>query len=187
MLKKILLALLALVLVLVVVIFLQPNTFKIERQSASINAFEEIYPLISDFHQWERWSPWAKIDPAMKTKDSGAASGQGAIYEWTGSDETVGSGRMEITKAIALKQVDIDLKFLSPMQADNTTTLTIHPQFDSAYVTWSMSGKADFLTKAMVLFGVMDRMVGPDFEKGLRQLKAAAEADSPGQLHAPQG
>ena len=40
-----------------------------------------------------------------------------------------------------------------------------------------MSGDNNFLSKAFCLFmGGMDQMIGPDFEKGLAQLKAAAEA-----------
>jgi hypothetical protein len=38
-----------------------------------------------------------------------------------------------------------------------------------------MTGKNGFLGKAMCMFMSMDKMVGGDFEKGLANLKAAAE------------
>ena len=41
-----------------------------------------------------------------------------------------------------------------------------------------MEGHNDFLGKAFSLFVDMDKMIGSDFEKGLSQLKAVAEADA---------
>ena len=63
----------------------KPNAFRIQR-AASIKAPpERIFPLINDFHNWASWSPWEKLDPALKRTYSGAASGPGAIYEWEGN------------------------------------------------------------------------------------------------------
>ena len=41
-----------------------------------------------------------------------------------------------------------------------------------------MSGKKNFMFKAMGLFMDSDKMVGGDFEKGLADLKSVAEAAS---------
>jgi hypothetical protein len=38
-----------------------------------------------------------------------------------------------------------------------------------------MSGPSAFITKLMGVFVSMDKMVGPDFEKGLASMKAVAE------------
>lgn len=38
-----------------------------------------------------------------------------------------------------------------------------------------MTGRNNFMFKAMGLFMDMDRMVGPDFEKGLAEMKRVAE------------
>lgn len=42
-------------------------------------------------------------------------------------------------------------------------------------MTWTLGGPKTFMTKVMSIFTSMDKMVGPDFEKGLRQLKDVAE------------
>lgn len=43
-----------------------------------------------------------------------------------------------------------------------------------------MSGKKTLMTKAMGIFTSMDKLIGPDFEKGLGNLKANAERSQTG-------
>lgn len=178
MLKKILLGLVGVLAVLGVVIAMQPSSFEVTR-TATINApASEVHALINDFHKWEGWSPWEKMDPAMKKTFEGSPVGQGAIYKWVGNSE-VGEGQMTILESQAPNLVKIKLDFLKPMTASNLTEFKVQEAGAASSVSWSMNGQADFLTKAFCLFlGGMDKMVGPDFEKGLTQLKALAEKRS---------
>jgi hypothetical protein len=65
----------------------RPDTFRVER-STRINASpEKLIALISDFHQWEKWSPWENIDPAIQRTYSGATQGPGAVYAWAGNTD----------------------------------------------------------------------------------------------------
>jgi uncharacterized protein YndB with AHSA1/START domain len=174
MLKKILLGLVVIVAAVLLFALTKPDSFSVER-SATIKAPpEKIYPLISDFHQWPQWSPWEKLDPNMKRSLSGAPQGVGAVYAWTGNDD-VGEGRMEITGATPPTQVNIKLDFIKPFASQNTTVFTLTPQGDSTRVKWVMQGPAPYITKLMTVFVSMDKMVGSDFEKGLSNMKAAAE------------
>ena len=150
------------------------DTFTIERTATIGAPAATIYALVADFHQWGQWSPWEDIDPGMQRTFSGSESGVGAIYEWSGNRKA-GSGRMEITEADEPAVVTIDLQFLKPFKAHNTTTFTLAAEGDSTAVRWTMTGPMTFMTKVMGIFKSMDAMVGPDFEKGLAQLKAAAE------------
>ncbi len=61
------------------------------------------------------------------------------------------------------------------MEAHNVTEFNLTPQGDSTLVTWTMTGPSPFLFKVIGVFFSMDRMVGPDFEKGLAKLKMVAE------------
>lgn len=152
----------------------RPDSFRVER-SASIKAPpEKIFPLINDFHQWPVWSPWEKLDPAMRRTHTGPAQGQGAAYAWAG-DGKVGEGRMEILRSTPPSQVDIQLDFIKPFEGHNSTVFTLQPQGDSTRVTWVMEGPAPYVTKLMTVFVSMDKMVGKDFEAGLANMKAAAE------------
>ena len=92
----ILLALAFIAILLIVVITGQPDEFKVVR-SATISAPpERVFPHVNDFHKWEAWSPWAKLDPNAKNSFAGAASGTGAAMSWSGNKK-IGEGRMTIT------------------------------------------------------------------------------------------
>ena len=52
----------------------RPDTFHVERAMAIAAPPERIFPLISDFRNWRSWSPYEKLDPAMKRTLSGADS-----------------------------------------------------------------------------------------------------------------
>ena len=179
MIKKLILGVLALavlaVVVFCVVVAMQPADFKIAR-SATFNAPpEKVFEQVNDFHKWEAWSPWAKIDPNMKTTYSGATSGKGAGYAWIGNDE-VGEGKMTITESRPTDMVKIDLEFIKPFAAKNVTEFNIKPNGDKSDVTWTMTGTNNFIMKAFGLVMNMDKLVGGDFEKGLAQLKPIVEA-----------
>lgn len=151
------------------------DTFTIERTTTIDAPAATVYGLLADFHQWDRWSPWEDIDPQMQRTFSGAESGEGAVYEWAGNRKA-GAGRMEITDASEAAVVTIDLRFLKPFKAHNTTTFTLNEDGGTTAVSWTMTGAKTLMTKVMGIFKSMDAMIGPDFEKGLAQLKAAAEA-----------
>jgi uncharacterized protein YndB with AHSA1/START domain len=153
----------------------RPDDFSVQRSVAIKAEPAKIYPLLVDFRQWPAWSPWEKLDPAMKRTHSGTATGPGAIYEWDGSSK-VGAGRMEIKQVTAPSKVVIQLDFLRPFEGHNVTDFVLAPNPDaSTQVTWLMRGPAPFVSKLMGIFVDMDKMIGKDFEAGLANLKAAAE------------
>ncbi|MFO0757224.1 MAG: SRPBCC family protein [Byssovorax sp.] len=166
---------LAVVLVLfILVVATRPSSFHVER-SATIKAPPAAArAAVADFHGWQAWSPWEKLDPGMKKTFTGPASGTGAVYEWVGNDK-VGEGRMTITEATADK-VTIRLEFIKPFASTNTTTFTFTPSGSETKVTWAMDGHNDFMGKAFSMFMDMDKMVGGDFERGLAALKQVAES-----------
>jgi uncharacterized protein YndB with AHSA1/START domain len=150
------------------------DTYTVER-SAHIDAPpERVYDQIADFHNWTNWSPWEGLDPDMKRTYSGADSGTGAVYAWSGNRKA-GQGQMRMTSARKPSTVQIDLAFEKPFKSRNDTAFTISPDGHGSRVTWSMSGKQTLMTKAMGIFKSMDKMIGPDFERGLAQLKSVAE------------
>lgn len=184
MLKKIVLAALAVVVIAIVgfcaVVAFQPEDFSVSR-TETINApSERVFIQVNDFHKWESWSPWAKIDPAMKTTYAGPANGAGASYSWIGNDQ-VGEGKMTITNSHPNDHIAIDLEFIKPFAAKNLTEFSFKPDGDKTTVTWSMSGKNNFVAKAFNLVMNMDKVVGGDFEKGLGQLKTLAESPAAAQ------
>ena len=179
MIKKVLLGIVVVIVVLVVVfvciVALQPSHYRIER-SATINApASAVFTQVNDFHKWEAWSPWAKLDPAMKQSYEGAPAGTGAVYTWAGNSQ-VGEGRMTITDSHPNDLIKIKLEFVKPWAATNATDFMFKPQGNQTAVTWTMDGDNNFMGKAFGLFMNMDKMVGDDFQKGLAQMKSVSEA-----------
>lgn len=163
-----------LVIVLLIYASTRPNTFEVKRSLEIAASAEKLFPLIDHFTMWPQWSPYEKLDAAMKKQYPGAAHGPGAIYEWEGNGKA-GKGKMEITSTTPPTRMEMALHFDKPMRCDNTVVFTLVPRGDSTVVTWAMHGKQMFVMKVMGVFVNMDRMIGRDFEVGLANLKALAE------------
>ena len=82
---------------------------------------------------------------------------------------------MEITEAIEPSRVTIALEFLKPFKSSSTTTFDLTLKGDTTEVVWTMSGPKTLMTKIMGVFKSMDKMIGPDFERGLDRLATVAE------------
>ena len=152
----------------------RPSAFRVSRSQFIAAPADAICPHIDSFKKWAAWSPYEKLDPAMKKEFSGAASGPGAVYAWEGNGKA-GKGRMEITSETAPTRIEMSLHFDRPFTCDNSVVFTLVPQGDMTEVTWAMHGPQPFMMKVMGIFMNMDRMVGKDFEIGLVNLKALAE------------
>lgn len=161
------------VIVLLLVAAMQPPTYHVERTTVIAATPDRINLLVDDFHNWQKWSPWANLDPKMKVTYSGPASGAGAVYAWQGNRK-VGRGRMEILAAQAT-ETSIKLDFLSPFASHNKTNFILEPHGQITRVTWTLDGPNTYTSKLMGVFVPMDKMVGKDFENGLGKLKATAE------------
>jgi hypothetical protein len=178
MLLKVLVGIAVVLVVLVVIILLRPSDFSITR-SGTINAPPGVvFAQVNDFHKWDAWSPWAKIDPSMKQTFEGAPAGQGAIYTWTGNSQ-VGQGRMTISESRPNERIRIHLEFMKPFAGVCPTEFTFTPQGNQTVVNWNMTGRHTFIPKAIGLFISMDKMIGGQFETGLAQMKVVAESAAP--------
>lgn len=175
MLVKILVALAAIVAGLAVVVALQPSDFRISRTATIAAPASVVFAQVNDFHNWAAWSPWAKLDPAMKQTYEGAPAGTGAIYTWVGNRE-VGEGRMTIVESRPSDLIRVKLDFVKPFAGTSVAQFTFRPEGGRTTVTWTMTGEKNFVAKAIHLVMSMDRMVGGQFEKGLAAMKTVAEA-----------
>ena len=175
MLRKVLIALAAIVIIFVVIVALQPPEFRVARSATIPAPPPALFAQVNDFHKWETWNPWGKIDPAMKQSYEGAPAGVGAIYTWTGNNE-VGEGRMTITESRPSDLIRINLEFFEPFAGNSTAEFTFKPEGNQTVVTWSMTGNNNFMAKAIHLFMNMDKMIGDQFDKGLASMKSAVEA-----------
>jgi hypothetical protein len=171
----ILVALVIIGLLFLVILIGRPDEFQVTRSTTIAAPPAVVFAQVNDFHNWEAWSPWAKLDPACRNTFDGASAGKGAIFAWDGNKK-VGAGRMTITDSQSPELIRIHLEFLRPFKATNTTEFAFQAQGGQTLITWTMFGKNNLMSKVFGLFVDCDKMVGKDFEKGLASLKSIAEA-----------
>jgi hypothetical protein len=175
MLIKILIAVAVVVVAFVVIVALRPSDFRVARSTTAAAPAPAVFAHVNDFHKWPAWSPYEKLDPAMTKTFDGAPTGTGARYAWAGNSKA-GEGRITITESRPSDLIRMKLEFVKPFVATNDVAFTFTPDGDRTAVTWSMTGRNNFMFKAVGLFMSMDKMVGGEFEKGLADLKAVVEA-----------
>lgn len=150
-------------------------TYTVQR-SATINAPRQaIFDRIAHFKRWPEWSPWEDLDPNMKQNYTGAPDGQvGSEYSWKGNRKA-GEGSMKITSVDAPNKIHADLHFLKPFKSESKLDWDLKPAGDGTSVTWTMVANHNLMTRVMNAFGLMEKMVGKDFDKGLNKLKSLSE------------
>src|SRR6476619_7472628 len=99
--------------VLAVVVALQPSHFRVERTATISAPAGVVFAQVNDLQKWEAWSPWAKLDPAVKNTFEGPSAGKGAVFAWDGNDK-VGAGRMTITESRPNELIRLELVFVRP-------------------------------------------------------------------------
>lgn len=175
MLARILIGLAVVFVGLIVFIATRPADFRVTRSATIAAPAETVFAQVNDLHHWEAWSPWAKMDPDAKSTYEGPAAGTGAAMAWSGNN-AVGAGKMTITDSRANEAVRFRLDFERPMKGTSDAEFTFKPQGDQTVVTWTMSGKNNFVAKAVGLFMNCDQMVGGQFEQGLANLNSVVQA-----------
>ena len=104
----------------------RPSHFRVERSTVVQASPEQVFEHLESFARWSAWSPWEKLDPAMKRQYSGPERGIGAAYHWVGNKQ-VGEGKMEITGVKPAEQLLVKLDFIKPFAAHNTAEFTVKP------------------------------------------------------------
>jgi uncharacterized protein YndB with AHSA1/START domain len=172
--KKILIAVLLLILAFVVVMALQPSTFSVARSTTIAAPVADVFPNVNDFHKWEVWSPWAKLDPDAKIGFEGPPEGTGTVMTWSGNDK-VGEGKMTIVESEPDEHVNIKVDFVKPFEGSVNSAFGFRPDGGQTEVTWTMSSEHDFIGKSFCLVMNGTKMMAGDIDKGLAQLKSVVE------------
>lgn len=173
--KKILFGVGIIVLTFTIYVASRPGNFHYER-SGVINASpEKIYPYLNNFKLGGEWSPYEKIDLNMKKSYSGPDAGVGSIMQFSGNSE-VGEGQLEILKEVPDSLVEIKLEMIKPFKGINTVQYELTHEGSGTRFTWSMSGKRTFLSKLVGVFIDCEKMVGDQFDQGIKNLKSLVES-----------
>lgn len=169
-------ALLGLFLVFVAGGYALPGSAHVER-STLINATpDKVFAIVSDLQRAREWSPWIALDPAMTMTFDGpggnAAAGVGQKMSWVSGNPNIGTGSQETVELVTNQKVVSALDFGDMGKA--TATMALAADGSGTKVTWGFDAPLNSMMERW--FGLMfDRFIGPDYEKGLANLKALAE------------
>jgi effector-binding domain-containing protein len=174
MIKKIALSIVALVVLVLAVGMLLPRNVHVERTITILAPRATVFALVDGFKSFSKWSPWAEKDPNATYAFSGPDFGAGAKMSWTGDPKKVGSGSQEILEAKPFDAVTSQLDF-GP-QGKAVARFSLAPDGGGTKVTWRLDSDMGAGPVGRWFGLVMDRMIGPDFEHGLANLKRYAES-----------
>ena len=135
MLEIILIVLAVVAVVFLIVVAMQPAQYRVARSATVAAPAQAVFAQVNDFHKWEAWNPWGKIDPAMKHSYEGAPAGTGAIYTWVGNKD-VGEGRMTIIESRPSDLIRIKMEFFKPFAGNSIAEFTFKPESNQTVVTW---------------------------------------------------
>ncbi|MEQ8350916.1 MAG: SRPBCC family protein [Leptospiraceae bacterium] len=149
-----------------------PAEYSASRSIEIQKPVDQVFPLVNSLKEQQKWSPWRETDPNMEINWSDKTVGEGANYSWKGPKS--GTGSMEIVESVENQSIDTALDFQEQGQA--MANWTFEPiSEDSVKVTWAFSGDSGWNLMGRFFGLFMDSLIGPDFERGLSNLKKLAE------------
>lgn len=175
MIKKIILGLVAVIALICIAASFQSDDMTVTRSATTTAAPATVFKIVNDFRQWDAWSPWSKLDPAMKKTLEGPPEGVGAVYRWNGNNE-VGEGSTTLVESKPHEKIGMKLEFVRPFAGSSDVQFTFASQGTGTKITWAMQSKKPFIGKIMGMFMDCEKMCGDQFLEGLANLKKLAEA-----------
>jgi effector-binding domain-containing protein len=181
--KGLVVFLLVLIVALIGIAFVLPNSAHVERSTTIARPASEVFAVLNSYRRFNDWSPWAAKDPNAHYTVSGPVAGVGARQAWQGDPKTVGSGSQEITESKPNESVTAALDFGDMGRATARFLLTPEGQ-GGTRVKWMLDTQAPLAFDGKIIWNTvgrymglfMDRMVGPDYESGLARLKTLVES-----------
>ncbi len=176
--RRLLVGLAGLLVILVVIGLFLPSTAQVERSVVIEAPPERVYEVVSDFNQFNRWSPWYENDPNAEYTISPPGTGVGATFSWASEVPGVGSGSQQIIALEENRLIQIKLDFGPDGQA--TSSYTLEALNDgSTRLTWGFDTDFGYDLIGRYLGLVFDKWIGQDYEKGLTKLRKVIESETP--------
>lgn len=156
------------VLFLIIALFVSRD-YKIEREVTINKPKQEVFDYVKIVRNQEHYNKWSMADPAAKKDYKGTDGTVGFIYSWNGNND-MGEGEMEITEIVDGEKINMELRFIRPMESVAQTYMTtsaVSPE--QTTVKWGMEGKSPYPFNLMT--HLMSGSLGSDMEASLVNLK----------------
>jgi effector-binding domain-containing protein/uncharacterized protein YndB with AHSA1/START domain len=155
--------------------FVLPDEARLERSVLVDAPPATVYAALNGFHQFNKWSPWAELDPDAVYTREGPPVGVGAKQSWRSEQPSVGSGSQEIVEVVPFERIRMRLVF-EGFNSENHASFILSPEGEGTRVVWDYETRfhGDLMSR---YFGLMlDRMLGPSYERGLAAFRPLAES-----------
>ncbi|WKN33019.1 SRPBCC family protein [Porifericola rhodea] len=149
-----------------------PASYHVERSIVIERPVSMVYPKVSNLHKWVDWNPWTESDSTVKTTIKGTGKEVGSVWSWNG--KLVGIGSLTLQEVQPNKKISSKLAFEKPQMFESDDIWTFEEVPEGTKVTWINEGELSYpINRVFGLF--LDGMLGPDYEKGLKNLKQISE------------
>jgi len=174
--KKILIVIAIIIVIPFIVAIFVKGDYIIQREIAIKKPKAEVFDYLKLLKNQDKFSKWAKMDPNMKQTFKGTDGTVGFVSAWESDMKDVGQGEQEISNIVNGERLDYIIHFIKPMDShDNASLITTEINASETKVQWVFSGKVNYPMNLLCLFMNFDKLVGPDLEIGLKNLKANLE------------
>src|SRR5688572_9344071 len=127
----------AILLALILFSFLLPREVNVSRSITIDAPIDRVFEQVNDLRNWEKWSPWKRMDPMMEMTFSNPPVGQGAYYKWVSTNKQMGSGTMTLAKVVNNEEIVTALH--NEKWGDGSSTFKFAHKNKEVRVTWEMN------------------------------------------------
>ncbi|SEW36354.1 Polyketide cyclase / dehydrase and lipid transport [Chitinophaga sp. YR573] len=146
-----------------------PATVKVVRARVVPATVAAVFQQVNILRNWEGWSPWHQLDPALKLTYSEAECGVGAGFQWESKHRQVRNGQLTITECRLHEYIALDMQFMRQRIAKGY--FRFEPARMGTLVTWGLRAELGQHPGRRLMGLMMDKWIGKDFERGLENLK----------------
>ncbi len=174
---------LILISIIVILFIALPTSFNIEEEIVINQNVEIIFNEVNNLKNWQKWSPWQKLDTEIKNTYSGAESGVGSINNFSSANSEIGIGKIEILESNENNFIKIGLYFdgISSLNNNNNkpnliNTIEFQRMNDNFIkVKWKANDTIGLFSFYRLFLPIMEITMEDIITKGLSSLKEVSE------------
>lgn len=176
---KLLFLLISIVAIVLIVGLFVDGDFSVSRKVTINQPKDVVFDYLSLIGNQQEYGVWQKKDPKIDIKTTGTDGTVGFISSWDSKMEEVGKGEQEIKEIVDDKLIATEIRFIRPMETTSQAYLEISEESaNSSTVEWKLEGGSPYPWNIFALFMDMDKEIGPDLDKGLKNLKSILESQN---------
>ena len=154
--------------------FFLPAKVHLERSTVINRDTGTVFAVINSLSNFNKWSPWYEYDPNASYVVSGPESGVGSTLTWQGN-EKIGTGSNEIIDSKTNEYIKTKFYF-GKSENPALSKISVESVENGTKVTWAFDNDFGYNVIYRYFGLVLEDMIAPDYEKGLKNLKEYLES-----------